>query len=147
MQILLITIPGFVINFTLIFWYLASVNKLYLSTVSQLLFSTILLSSDPMLTATAIRDLGRYIFFLFLYLKHHILYLTCLVLRSFVHYSLLTEQIFFKVLNPIVKYNRRLDTFFYLELTDLRALQYCIYTVVTFLLPNTSFLLKRLSLE
>nr|KAF6476268.1 solute carrier family 9 member C1 [Rousettus aegyptiacus] len=57
-QILLITIPGFVINFTLIFWYLASVNKLYLSTVSQLLFSTILLSSDPMLTATAIRDLG-----------------------------------------------------------------------------------------
>ncbi|XP_039712780.1 solute carrier family 9 member C1 [Pteropus medius] len=57
-QILLITIPGFAINYTLIFWYLASVNKLYLNTISQFLFSTILLSSDPMLTAAAIRDLG-----------------------------------------------------------------------------------------
>ncbi|XP_047421008.1 sodium/hydrogen exchanger 10 [Sciurus carolinensis] len=57
-QILLITIPGFVINYVLIIWYLQSVNKLPLKTIPWLLFSVILISSDPMLTAAAIRDLG-----------------------------------------------------------------------------------------
>ncbi|XP_008144911.2 sodium/hydrogen exchanger 10 [Eptesicus fuscus] len=57
-QIILITIPGFCINYTLILWYLTSVNKLHLRTTPWLLFSAILLSSDPMLTAAAIRDLG-----------------------------------------------------------------------------------------
>nr|XP_010969234.2 sodium/hydrogen exchanger 10 [Camelus bactrianus] len=57
-QILLITIPGFFINYILILWYLASVNKLLLKTTQWLLFSAILMSSDPMLTAAAVRDLG-----------------------------------------------------------------------------------------
>ncbi|XP_053420604.1 sodium/hydrogen exchanger 10 [Nycticebus coucang] len=57
-QILLLTIPGFFINYTLILWYLASVNKLLLKPAPWLLFSAILVSSDPMLTAAAIRDLG-----------------------------------------------------------------------------------------
>ncbi|XP_011284259.1 sodium/hydrogen exchanger 10 isoform X1 [Felis catus] len=57
-QIILITIPGFFMNYTLILWYLASVNKLLLKTTPWLLFATILMSSDPMLTAAAIRDLG-----------------------------------------------------------------------------------------
>ncbi|XP_027442901.2 sodium/hydrogen exchanger 10 isoform X5 [Zalophus californianus] len=57
-QVLLITIPGFLMNYILILWYLASVNKLLLKTTPWLLFSTILVSSDPMLTAAAIRDLG-----------------------------------------------------------------------------------------
>ncbi|KAG3271476.1 solute carrier family 9 member C1 [Ictidomys tridecemlineatus] len=57
-QILLITIPGFVINYVLILWYLQSVNKLLLKTIPWLLFAVILMSSDPMLTAAAIRDLG-----------------------------------------------------------------------------------------
>ncbi|XP_032708081.1 sodium/hydrogen exchanger 10 isoform X4 [Lontra canadensis] len=57
-QVLLITIPGFVMNYILILWYLASVDKLLLETTPWLLFSTILMSSDPMLTAVAIRDLG-----------------------------------------------------------------------------------------
>ncbi|XP_054433232.1 sodium/hydrogen exchanger 10 [Pteronotus mesoamericanus] len=57
-QILLITIPGFFINYTFILWYLASVNKLNLKNIPWLLFSTILVSSDPMLTTAAIRDLG-----------------------------------------------------------------------------------------
>ncbi|XP_059020131.1 sodium/hydrogen exchanger 10 isoform X1 [Mustela lutreola] len=57
-QVLLITIPGFVMNYILILWYLASVDKLLLETIPWLLFSTILVSSDPMLTAIAIRDLG-----------------------------------------------------------------------------------------
>uniref|UniRef100_H0WFR9 Solute carrier family 9 member C1 n=1 Tax=Otolemur garnettii TaxID=30611 RepID=H0WFR9_OTOGA len=57
-QILLLTIPGFFINYILILWYLASVNKLLLKPGPWLLFSAILVSSDPMLTAAAIRDLG-----------------------------------------------------------------------------------------
>ncbi|XP_007458226.1 PREDICTED: sodium/hydrogen exchanger 10 [Lipotes vexillifer] len=57
-QILLITIPGFLINYTLILWYLASVNKLVLKTTTWLLFSAILVSSDPMLTSSSIKDLG-----------------------------------------------------------------------------------------
>nr|XP_044627537.1 sodium/hydrogen exchanger 10 isoform X2 [Equus asinus] len=57
-QILLITIPGFIMNYILILWYLASMNKLLLKTSPWLLFAAILVSSDPMLTATAIRDLG-----------------------------------------------------------------------------------------
>ncbi|XP_062968566.1 sodium/hydrogen exchanger 10 [Cynocephalus volans] len=57
-HILLITIPGFLVNYTLIIWYLASVNKLLLKSTSWLLFSAILVSSDPMLTAASIRDLG-----------------------------------------------------------------------------------------
>uniref|UniRef100_A0A8C3X6Y2 Solute carrier family 9 member C1 n=1 Tax=Catagonus wagneri TaxID=51154 RepID=A0A8C3X6Y2_9CETA len=57
-QILLITVPGFLINYTLILWYLASVNKLLLKTTPWLLFSAILVSSDPMLTSAATRDLG-----------------------------------------------------------------------------------------
>uniref|UniRef100_A0A2I3GEL7 Solute carrier family 9 member C1 n=1 Tax=Nomascus leucogenys TaxID=61853 RepID=A0A2I3GEL7_NOMLE len=57
-QILLITIPGFLVNYILVLWYLASVNKLLWKPTSQLLFSAILVSSDPMLTAAAVRDLG-----------------------------------------------------------------------------------------
>ncbi|KAF6121817.1 solute carrier family 9 member C1 [Phyllostomus discolor] len=57
-QIVLITIPGFFINYILILWYLASVDKLNLKTISWLLFAVILVSSDPMLTVAAIRDLG-----------------------------------------------------------------------------------------
>ncbi|XP_064123722.1 sodium/hydrogen exchanger 10 [Loxodonta africana] len=57
-QIILITIPGFLLNYTLILWYLSSVNKLPLKIIPSLLFSVILCSSDPMLTAAAIRDLG-----------------------------------------------------------------------------------------
>nr|XP_051715315.1 sodium/hydrogen exchanger 10 isoform X3 [Oryctolagus cuniculus] len=57
-QILLITIPGFAINYILILWYLQTVNKLFLKTIPWFLFATILVSSDPMLTAAAIRDLG-----------------------------------------------------------------------------------------
>lgn len=65
LQIVLITIPGFVINYTLILWYLQSVNKLSLKTVPWLLFSAVLISSDPMLTSASIRDLGRYPFLFF----------------------------------------------------------------------------------
>ncbi|XP_036912642.1 sodium/hydrogen exchanger 10 [Sturnira hondurensis] len=57
-QILLITIPGFFINYILILWHLASVDKLNLKTIPWLLFSVILVSSDPMLTVAAVRDLG-----------------------------------------------------------------------------------------
>uniref|UniRef100_H2RCQ7 Solute carrier family 9 member C1 n=3 Tax=Pan TaxID=9596 RepID=H2RCQ7_PANTR len=57
-QILLITIPGFLINYILVLWHLASVNQLLLKPTQRLLFSAILVSSDPMLTAAAIRDLG-----------------------------------------------------------------------------------------
>ncbi|XP_045041724.2 solute carrier family 9 member C1 [Desmodus rotundus] len=57
-QILLITIPGYFINYILILWYLASVDKLNLKRIPWLLFSAILVSSDPMLTVAAIRDLG-----------------------------------------------------------------------------------------
>lgn len=85
LQIILITIPGFCINYTLILWYLTSVDKLHLRTTPWLLFSAILLSSDPMLTAAAIRNLGRYIFSPFLYLKYQILYLSCIFLISVVH--------------------------------------------------------------
>lgn len=60
LQILLITIPGFMINYTLILWYLQSVNKLSLKTIPWLLFSAVLISSDPMLTSASIRDLGKY---------------------------------------------------------------------------------------
>ncbi|KAM6162754.1 LOW QUALITY PROTEIN: solute carrier family 9 member C1 [Erethizon dorsatum] len=57
-QLLLITIPGFAVNYLLIFWYLQSVNKLLLKPHQWLLFSSILISSDPMITAAAIKDLG-----------------------------------------------------------------------------------------
>ncbi|KAM5275969.1 solute carrier family 9 member C1 [Hipposideros larvatus] len=57
-QILLITIPGLLINYSSILWYLASVNKLKLQSTPWLLFSAILVCSDPMLTATSIRNLG-----------------------------------------------------------------------------------------
>ncbi|XP_006895420.1 PREDICTED: sodium/hydrogen exchanger 10 [Elephantulus edwardii] len=57
-QIILMTIPGFLVNHTLILWYLNSVNKFSLRTMPTLLFSLILYSSDPMLTSAAIRDLG-----------------------------------------------------------------------------------------
>ncbi|XP_029796556.1 sodium/hydrogen exchanger 10 [Suricata suricatta] len=57
-QIFLITIPGFLMNYILILWYLASMNKLLLKTTSWLFFATILMSSDPMLTAAAVRNLG-----------------------------------------------------------------------------------------
>uniref|UniRef100_F6XSU5 Solute carrier family 9 member C1 n=1 Tax=Macaca mulatta TaxID=9544 RepID=F6XSU5_MACMU len=57
-QILLITIPGFLVNYILVLWYLAAVNKLHLKPTPWLLFSAILVSSDPMLTAAAVRDLG-----------------------------------------------------------------------------------------
>ncbi|XP_066096903.1 solute carrier family 9 member C1 [Saccopteryx bilineata] len=57
-QILLITGPGFFINYTLILWHLASVNIVNLKITSWLLFSAILVSSDPMLTAAALRNLG-----------------------------------------------------------------------------------------
>lgn len=65
LQILVITIPGFVMNYTLILWYLQSVNKLDLKTIPWLLFSAVLISSDPMLTSASIRDLGRYPFLYF----------------------------------------------------------------------------------
>ncbi|XP_021789728.2 sodium/hydrogen exchanger 10 isoform X9 [Papio anubis] len=58
-QILLITIPGFLVNYILVLWYLAAVNKLHLKPTPWLLFSAILVSSDPMLTAAAVRDLGE----------------------------------------------------------------------------------------
>uniref|UniRef100_A0A2K5C8Y8 Solute carrier family 9 member C1 n=1 Tax=Aotus nancymaae TaxID=37293 RepID=A0A2K5C8Y8_AOTNA len=57
-QVLLITVPGFLFNYILVLWYLASVNKLVLKPTPRLLFSAILVSSDPMLTAASIRDLG-----------------------------------------------------------------------------------------
>ncbi|XP_016861736.1 solute carrier family 9 member C1 isoform X4 [Homo sapiens] len=57
-QILLISIPGFLVNYILVLWHLASVNQLLLKPTQWLLFSAILVSSDPMLTAAAIRDLG-----------------------------------------------------------------------------------------
>ncbi|XP_019507774.1 PREDICTED: sodium/hydrogen exchanger 10, partial [Hipposideros armiger] len=57
-QILLITIPGLLINYSSILWYLASVNKLKLKSTPWLLFSAILVCSDPMLTAASIRNLG-----------------------------------------------------------------------------------------
>ncbi|XP_006864274.1 PREDICTED: sodium/hydrogen exchanger 10 [Chrysochloris asiatica] len=57
-QIIIITIPGFLLNYMFIFWYLSSVNKLPLRIIPSLLFSLILYSSDPMLTAVAVRDLG-----------------------------------------------------------------------------------------
>uniref|UniRef100_A0A2K5PNA3 Solute carrier family 9 member C1 n=1 Tax=Cebus imitator TaxID=2715852 RepID=A0A2K5PNA3_CEBIM len=57
-QVLLITVPGFLVNYILVLWYLASVNKLFLEPTPRLLFSAILVSSDPMLTAASIRDLG-----------------------------------------------------------------------------------------
>ncbi|XP_073086513.1 solute carrier family 9 member C1 isoform X5 [Manis javanica] len=58
-QILLITIPGFLMNYILVLWYLTSVNKLLLKTIPWLLFSSILVSSDPTLTAVAVRDLAQ----------------------------------------------------------------------------------------
>ncbi|XP_021789725.2 sodium/hydrogen exchanger 10 isoform X5 [Papio anubis] len=58
LRILLITIPGFLVNYILVLWYLAAVNKLHLKPTPWLLFSAILVSSDPMLTAAAVRDLG-----------------------------------------------------------------------------------------
>ncbi|XP_006155196.1 sodium/hydrogen exchanger 10 [Tupaia chinensis] len=57
-QILLTSVPGFLVNYILILWYLASVNKFQLQLVPRLLFSAILVSSDPMLTSAAIKDLG-----------------------------------------------------------------------------------------
>uniref|UniRef100_A0A671DN43 Solute carrier family 9 member C1 n=1 Tax=Rhinolophus ferrumequinum TaxID=59479 RepID=A0A671DN43_RHIFE len=57
-QILLITIPGLLVNYTLILWYLSSVNKLNLKNTPWLLFSAILVCSDPMLTSNSIRNLG-----------------------------------------------------------------------------------------
>ncbi|XP_070311000.1 solute carrier family 9 member C1 isoform X4 [Odocoileus virginianus] len=57
-QIVFITVPGFLINYALILWYLASMNKLLLKTTPWLLFSAILVSLDPMLTSSAIKDLG-----------------------------------------------------------------------------------------
>ncbi|XP_063095744.1 sodium/hydrogen exchanger 10 isoform X1 [Cavia porcellus] len=57
-QLLLITIPGFAFNYMLIFWYLKSLNILNLSTIQLSLFSCILMSSDPMITAASIKDLG-----------------------------------------------------------------------------------------
>ncbi|XP_054980486.1 sodium/hydrogen exchanger 10 [Sorex araneus] len=57
-QIFFITVPGFIVNYVLVLWYLSSVDKLLLHTSSWVLFTTILLSSDPMLTAASIRELG-----------------------------------------------------------------------------------------
>ncbi|XP_004624934.2 sodium/hydrogen exchanger 10 [Octodon degus] len=57
-QLFLITVPGFAIKYTLIFWYLQSLNKLNLKPIQWTLFSSILMSSDPMITASAIKDLG-----------------------------------------------------------------------------------------
>ena len=62
LQIVFITVPGFLINYALILWYLASMNKLLLKTTPWLLFSAILVSLDPMLTLSAIKDLGKCIF-------------------------------------------------------------------------------------
>ncbi|XP_021562267.1 sodium/hydrogen exchanger 10-like, partial [Carlito syrichta] len=57
-QILVIIIPGLLINYILIFWYLASVDKIVLKHTPWLLFSTLLVCTDPMLTAAALRHLG-----------------------------------------------------------------------------------------
>lgn len=86
LQILLIAIPGFVVNYTLILWYLQSVNKLDLKTVPCLLFSAVLISSDPMLTSASIRDLGRYpfLFFFLSYTEGIFCSLLIFMLRTFV---------------------------------------------------------------
>lgn len=86
LQILLITIPGFVMNYTLILWYLQSVNKLDLKRFPWLLFSAVLISSDPMLTSASIRDLGRYpfLFFFLSYTEGIFCGLLIFMLRSFV---------------------------------------------------------------
>ncbi|XP_007516412.1 sodium/hydrogen exchanger 10 [Erinaceus europaeus] len=57
-QILLITIPGFLMNYLLVLWYLSSINNLFLKTIPWLLFTTILVSSDPMLTTNIIKEFG-----------------------------------------------------------------------------------------
>lgn len=86
LQILVITIPGFVMNYTLILWYLQSVNKLDLKTIPWLLFSAVLISSDPMLTSASIRDLGRYpfLYFFLSYTEGIFCGLLVFVLRFFV---------------------------------------------------------------
>ncbi|XP_072470118.1 solute carrier family 9 member C1 isoform X2 [Notamacropus eugenii] len=57
-QIFILTVPGFFLNYALVYWYLASVNKLVLENTSRVLFAIILVCTDPMLTTSAIKNLG-----------------------------------------------------------------------------------------
>ncbi|XP_074157273.1 solute carrier family 9 member C1 isoform X2 [Sminthopsis crassicaudata] len=57
-QIVILTIPGFFLNYALVDWYLTSVNKLVLENTSRVLFAIMLVCTDPMLTTSAIRNLG-----------------------------------------------------------------------------------------
>ncbi|XP_031815516.1 sodium/hydrogen exchanger 10 isoform X2 [Sarcophilus harrisii] len=57
-QIVILTVPGFFLNYALVDWYLTSVNKLVLENTSRVLFAIMLVCTDPMLTTSAIRNLG-----------------------------------------------------------------------------------------
>ncbi|XP_036600013.1 sodium/hydrogen exchanger 10 [Trichosurus vulpecula] len=57
-QIFILTVPGFFLNYALVDWYLMSVNKLVLKSTSRVLFAIILVCTDPMLTTSAIKNLG-----------------------------------------------------------------------------------------
>ncbi|XP_044525120.1 sodium/hydrogen exchanger 10 [Gracilinanus agilis] len=57
-QIIVLTVPGFFLNYALVDWYLFSVNKLLLKGVTRVLFAFIIVCTDPMLTTTAIKNLG-----------------------------------------------------------------------------------------
>ncbi|XP_043849425.1 sodium/hydrogen exchanger 10 [Dromiciops gliroides] len=57
-QIFILTVPGFLLNYALVDWYLTSMNKLVLENTSRVLFAIILVCTDPMLTTSAIRNLG-----------------------------------------------------------------------------------------
>ncbi|XP_078002196.1 solute carrier family 9 member C1 [Phascolarctos cinereus] len=57
-QIFILTVPGFFLNYALVDWYLRAVNKLALGNTSRVLFAIILVCTDPMLTASSIRNLG-----------------------------------------------------------------------------------------
>ncbi|XP_056649434.1 sodium/hydrogen exchanger 10 isoform X2 [Monodelphis domestica] len=57
-QIIFLTVPGFFLNYALVDWYLFSVNKLLLKGITRMLFAIIIVCTDPMLTTTAIKNLG-----------------------------------------------------------------------------------------
>ncbi|XP_074070587.1 solute carrier family 9 member C1 [Macrotis lagotis] len=57
-QILILTVPGFFLNYILVDWYLKAMNKLNLENTSRVLFALILICTDPMQTTSAIKKLG-----------------------------------------------------------------------------------------
>ncbi|XP_051847164.1 sodium/hydrogen exchanger 10 [Antechinus flavipes] len=57
-QIIILTVPGFFLNYALVDWYLTSVNKLVLESSPRVLFAIMLVCTDPMLTTSAIRNIG-----------------------------------------------------------------------------------------